>query len=218
VLLLLRKRPGITAKALSEALELTPVAVRRHLDALVAEGLAQSTGKASNGSVGRPSSGWALSSTGLELFPRRYDSLAVELLDDVSEELGADAVNAVLQRRTDKLVEQYSAEMEGITDLAGRVAELARIRDEAGYLADSQRRDDGSLVLTESNCAVHRVAQRHSCVCAMELHLMQRLLGPDVEVTRDAHTMSGDAVCSYVIRPAESGSSPDRHGSGPPPS
>jgi len=34
----------------------------------------------------------------------------------------------------------------------------------------------------------------------MELDLFRRVMGPDVEVTRVAHTMAGDAVCSYRIR------------------
>lgn len=35
----------------------------------------------------------------------------------------------------------------------------------------------------------------------MELSLIRRVLGPDVEVTRMSHAMAGDAVCSYCIRP-----------------
>ncbi len=38
-------------------------------------------------------------------------------------------------------------------------------------------------------------------ICAMELTLLRRVLGPDVEVTRMSHAMAGDAVCSYCIRP-----------------
>ena len=57
------------------------------------------------------------------------------------------------------------------------------------------------LVLTENNCAIHRVAERHPAVCAMELTLFRRVLGPDVEVTRVSHAMAGDAGCTYCIRP-----------------
>jgi predicted ArsR family transcriptional regulator len=38
-------------------------------------------------------------------------------------------------------------------------------------------------------------------VCAEELELFRRVLGSDVEVTRIAHTMAGDAHCAYCIRP-----------------
>jgi predicted ArsR family transcriptional regulator len=57
-------------------------------------------------------------------------------------------------------------------------------------------------VLTENNCAVHRVAERHPEVCAIEISLLRRVLGPDVEVSRLSHAMAGDAVCAYCIRPS----------------
>jgi predicted ArsR family transcriptional regulator len=38
----------------------------------------------------------------------------------------------------------------------------------------------------------------------MELALMRDVLGPDVEVTRVAHAMAGDAVCTYHIKPGRS--------------
>ncbi|MDQ4098820.1 MAG: MarR family transcriptional regulator, partial [Actinomycetota bacterium] len=68
--------------------------------------------------------------------------------------------------------------------------------------------ENGDVLLVENNCAIHRVAEKHSAVCSMELVLFRRVLGPDVEVTRVSHTMAGDPVCCYRIcsRPAEDGS------------
>ena len=78
---------------------------------------------------------------------------------------------------------------------------LTELRDQAGYLAEWAAAGDGGAVLTENNCAVHRVAQHEPAVCAMELALMRRVLGPEVDVTRISHAMAGDAVCAYRIRP-----------------
>jgi predicted ArsR family transcriptional regulator len=200
LLLLLRKRPGVTVTELAAELELTGMGVRRHLDALQSEGLVETTTCDRKG-LGRPAAGWRLSATGLELFPRRYDRVALEVLEDVADHAGQDAVDAVFTRRTDKLVAEYEAELAGADELPERVAGLARIRDDAGYLAESSTDGDGDLLLTENNCAVHRVAERYPVVCAQELALLRRVLGPDVEVTREAHTMAGDAVCRYRIRP-----------------
>ena len=200
VLLLLRKHPGVTVAELASELQLTAMGVRRHLDALEAEGLVEPTECARKG-PGRPAAGWRLSTAGLERFPRRYDGVALDLLEDLAELSGPETVDAVFARRTEKLVETYEVALADADGVAERVAGLARIRDDAGYLAESATADDGSLVLTENNCAVHRVAERYPAVCAQELALIRRVLGPDVEVTRTAHTMAGDAVCSYCIRP-----------------
>ena len=189
---------------LASRLELTGMGVRRHLDALAAEGLVEPTACARKG-PGRPASGWRLSATGLELFPRRYDTVALDLLEDVAEHAGPEALDAVLARRTDKQVASYTEALDGTDPLDERVAALAGLRDDAGYLAEWDEPGDGSLVLTENNCAVHRVAERYPAVCAQELNLLRRVLGPDVEVVRVAHTMAGDAVCSYCIRPRNGG-------------
>jgi predicted ArsR family transcriptional regulator len=200
LLLLLRTRPGITVNELAKALSLSVVAVRRHLDALVGELLVEQVPAARAG-VGRPASGWRLSPAGLEVFPRRYDALALDLLEDLAEEAGADVVNAVLARRTEKLVTQYEAELDGLTDPADRLRAIASLRDQAGYLTECREGEDGDVLLVENNCAVHRVAAAHSEICTMELVLFRRVLGPDVDVTRVSHTMAGDPVCCYRVCP-----------------
>ena len=200
LLAVLRKRPGSTAADLAADLGLTGAAVRRHLDALASEGLIEETPPAHRG-VGRPPRAWRLSAAGMETFPRRYDVVATELLDDLAAH-DPDTLAAVFDRRTAALVAEYRSVLTGLQDLAARVDALARLRDEAGYVAECETADDGSPVLTEHNCAVHRVAERHPLVCASELTLFREVLGPDVEVDRVAHAMGGDACCSYSVRPS----------------
>lgn len=199
LLLLLRKQPGITVTELAERLSLTGMGVRRHLDALAAEGLVE-TVACEKTARGRPPTGWRLTAAGMEVFPRRYDALALEILEDVAEQVDPRAVDAAFAGRTDKLTAEYDRALAGASGIEERVAGLTRLRDDAGYLAEWREDDDGTLVLTENNCAVHRVAQQYPVVCAMELSLIRRVLGPDVEVTRVSHTMAGDAVCTYRIR------------------
>jgi len=203
LLLLLRKRPGITVSELAQELGLTAMGVRRHLDALSADGLVASVTPARRG-VGRPPAGWRLTSAGLEVFPRRYDRLALELLDDLAAGGGPEAVDALFAGRTARLVSEYEAELDGVADLKKRLARIAKIRDEEGYEATSSAGNDGALVLTEANCAIHRVAAHCPAVCAHEHNLLSAVLGPGVEVTRTSHILSGDPVCSYRVRSAAS--------------
>jgi predicted ArsR family transcriptional regulator len=185
----------VTVSELAEALGMSGMGVRRHLDALAADGLVERLPCARAG-PGRPPAGWKLSPSGMEMFPRRYDTLALDLLED----LDPVQATAALARRNDRQVDQYRSAMAGCGGLQERVAALAQLRDQAGYLADWTE-TDGGFVLTEDNCAVHRVAERHPAVCTMELALMRRVLGDDVEVTRISHAMAGDAMCAYRIRP-----------------
>jgi len=200
LLLLLRKHPGITVTDLARHLSITGMGVRRHLDAMAADGLVE-TVPCEKRTRGRPPTGWRLTATGIELFPRRYDALALHLLEDIADRIDPRAVDAAFACRTDKLVAQYDGAMGGTSGLEQRVARLARLRDDDGYVAEHETDDDGTFLLTENNCAVHRVAQQYPVVCAMELSLIRRVLGSEVEVTRVSHTMAGDAVCAYRIRP-----------------
>ena len=201
LLVLLRGKPGSTVNELAADLSLSVVGVRRHLDKLAGEGMVEQVRVATAPhKAGRPPTGWRLSSVGRELFPRRYDSLALELLEDLAEEAGPEAVEAVLARRTDKLAAEYEAKLDGVNDPADRLRAVAELRDEAGYVAECHAGDDGDFLLVENNCAIHRVAEKHSMVCSMELVLFRRVLGPEVEVTRVSHTMAGDPVCCYRMR------------------
>lgn len=196
LLLLLRKHPGATVTELAREMSISGMGVRRHLTSLAANGLVEQATCAHAG-PGRPPAGWRLSAAGMELFPRRYDALAIDLVD----ELAPEELSRALARRNDKQAAQYLAALAPCADLPAQVAELARLRDQAGYQAEWSARDGDALVLTENNCAIHRVAEHHPAVCALELSLLRQVLGPDVEVTRVSHAMAGDAVCSYCIRP-----------------
>lgn len=201
LLVLLRSKPGSTVNELAAALSRSVVGVRRHLDRLAAEGLVEhAPPTVTRTGAGRPPTGWRLSPAGRELFPRRYDSFALELLEDLADEAGPEALDAVLARRTDKLAAEYDAALGGATDTGDRLVRMAELRNRAGYVAECQPGPDGDALLVEHNCAIHRVAERHGVVCAMELVLFRKVLGPDVEVTRVAHAMAGDAACSYRVR------------------
>ncbi|MEA2686497.1 MAG: hypothetical protein QOE93_1692 [Actinomycetota bacterium] len=199
LLLYVRKHPGITVTELAAELGVTGMGVRRHLESLEADGLVERSACPHHG-IGRPPNGWRLSAAGMELLPRSYDTFVLQLLEDMCEQVGDEGIDVVLRHRTDKMAGQYREELAGASTLAEQVEALAGVRDRAGYVAECHREDE-VLVLIENNCAVHRVAERFPAVCAMELALFRKVLGPDVEVTRVSHTMSGDATCTYRIRP-----------------
>jgi len=186
----------VTVSELARDMAISGMGVRRHLAALTAEGLVEQSA-CSHAGPGRPPAGWRLSASGMEMFPRRYDSLVRDLIDELAPEELAGA----LARRNDTQVVQYRAALAGCSDLAEQVAEVARLRDVAGYQAEWAPGDGDDLILTENNCAIHRVAEHHPAVCAMELSLLRQVLGPEVEVARLSHAMTGDAVCTYCIRP-----------------
>ena len=83
--------------------------------------------------------------------------------------------------------------------LEERVACLARIRQEEGYMAESRLRLDGVVELVENHCSVGKAARLCSKLCGSELSLFQAALGEQVRIERVEHILSGDRRCTFSI-------------------
>jgi DeoR family suf operon transcriptional repressor len=206
LLLHVKKRGEATADELAAALEITPSAVRQHLAALAADGLVEH--RSQRAGAGRPHHLYRLTEDGELLFPRAYGTLTTELLEYV-EDADPALLGSIFERRARRRLEQTQHRLAG-KPFAGRVAELARILDEDGYLADVEVADDGTWRIIEHNCAILTVAQRYGHACSSELDYLRAAL-PDASIDRVAHLLAGAHVCAYEIRPTEPQEEADGH-------
>lgn len=196
ILELLKLRGPQTAAQLAQELGMTAMGVRGHLAALERDGLV--TYQAEKRRMGRPAYVYALTELGDELFPRTYPQLTNSLLEALKALYGEGSIEKLFEKRNEVLLAQYRARLNG-KSLKERVAELARIRTEEGYMADWEALDDGRVLLKEHNCAICQIARRAPQACQAELELFRQAL-PDAEVTREQHMIQGDRMCAYVIR------------------
>lgn len=197
VLDLVKRRGPSDAATLAAALGVTPVAVRRHLDGLVADGLLAA--RVERRAVGRPATVYALTPAGDETFPRSYSGLTDALLEAVADELGPEGVERVFARRAARLAERLAPEVAG-ADVHAATAALAKAQDEAGYLAESSRLDDDTALLVEHNCAIAQIAGTWPQACAAELSTFRQVLGSDVAIDRVHHMAAGERTCTYLVR------------------
>jgi DeoR family transcriptional regulator, suf operon transcriptional repressor len=196
------KRDGrATVDELAERLGITVAGTRQHLAALVDEGLVASreVGR-TGGERGRPRLVYELTARTEPLFPKAYDELANELLRHVAAE-GDGLVGKVFERRRDGRIAAARRRLEGRTTLEARVAELTRILDEDGYLAEWQALDEGRFLIVEHNCAILVVAQGHPDACRSEIEFLQAVL-PGATVERISHIVAGAHQCGYLVSPA----------------
>ena len=100
-----------TAAALAGRLDLTPAAVRRHLDHLMADGTveARAARTPATRGRGRPAKVFALTDVGRDHFDQQYDDLALEALRFLSETAGEDAVLAFADRRMSFIEDGFAA-------------------------------------------------------------------------------------------------------------
>ena len=191
------KRQGeARADELAAKLGITVSAVRQHLAALQADGLVEH--REVRAGPGRPHHDYRLSERGDNLFPRRYASIVTDLLVEAEAEDPA-MVERMFERRRARRVERAKERLEG-KSLPERVAELTRMLDEDGYLAEVVPQDDGTFRIVEHNCAILAVASQYGAACGTELEFIREVL-PDARVERVAHLLSGGHVCAYEVSP-----------------
>jgi predicted ArsR family transcriptional regulator len=122
-------------------------------------------------------------------------------------------VDEVFKTRRSLLAERARRRLAeaGLADapLAERVAMLARIQDELGYLAESEvsvdadGTPDGTVRLHEHNCAIHAIATSHPDACRCEIGWFRDVLGG--RVVRETHIAAGARTCTYRIEELPAG-------------
>ncbi len=196
--LLLEQGPA-TAASLGERLGISPTAVRRHLDALVADGLATDREQRPLGGRqrgrGRPPREFLLTDAGRAAFPHAYDDLAAAALRFVAETGGERAVADFAERRIRAVEERHGAAVRAAAP-AHRVDVLAGALSAEGYAASAHPMGAGGQ-LCQHHCPVAHVAAEFPQLCEAETRAFERLLGTHVQ--RLATIARGDAVCTTYI-------------------
>ncbi len=186
-----------TAAALAERLDLTPAAVRRHLDQLVEEGAveAREPRSAAVRGRGRPAKLFALTEHGRDGFDQQYDDLAVDALRFLAETGGAEAVRAFAERRV-AFVEERFAEVSQQQPKLSPAEVLAQVFTDEGYAAAVRELPMGEQ-LCQQHCPVSHVAHEFPQLCEAETEAIGRVLGRHVQ--RLATIAHGDGVCTTCI-------------------
>ena len=196
----IKVKGAMTAEELARELGISQVAVRQHLTALEAENVISVT--IERRGLGRPSHRYMLTSYGDESFPRRYDAVLTELLDELRAWQGQAVVDELLQRRRERTLLTLQSRMND-RSLMGRLNELARLENDNGFMTEVCSDGPEGYVLVKRNCSVCAVARDHPAICCQgESELFARLLG-NTEVTRVSAIADGDNTCTFHIRPLE---------------
>jgi predicted ArsR family transcriptional regulator len=191
---MLRSQGSLTIQIIAEQLSLTGMAVRRHMHELEKQQLVQVTTVITG--KGRPTYHYALTEAAEALFPRNYQMLALDLLQELSEEEETKPiVNKMFQGRKKKLYTRYANQMSDAT-LAQRVIALTTIQTAAGYMAESSSEGE-HYYIAEYNCPIKDVAKSYKQACQCELELFSELLQTDVE--RTECITNGQKRCLYKI-------------------
>jgi predicted ArsR family transcriptional regulator len=160
--------------------------------------------------VGRPRHVYDLTSAAQELFPANYGALAQSFLTAIRTIGGEELIHDVFETRRAQLrariARRIAERLPSGSTLWERARELAAYQDETGYLGRATRDADGTIRLTEHNCAIFGISGPYPIACDEELELLSEILG--AKVTRECHIASGGRACVYRVAPVDQPATP----------
>lgn len=198
---LLKRNGELDVAAMARALRISHVAVRQHLAALEQAG--EVAARVVRRPVGRPARLYRLTAAAEKAFPQSSDAIALDLLSRLEQQLGPEALSQLFEARLKDLSKAYKDRLAKAKTPSEKLAVLAQIRDEEGYLANVERdAATGREVLVEHHCPVAAIAKRHPQVCRYEIELFRRVLG-EPKLERAEHILSGAHTCTYRLPEAK---------------
>lgn len=203
VQLLLESGP-ITAGEIGERLGISAAGVRRHLDALMDAGDAQSSAAAAwqHSGRGRPARRYRLTAAGRAKMAHAYDDLAVAAIRQLREMGGDDAVRTFARRRIDSILAGVT---EGPDDVESTADRVATALTEAGYATTTTPVTGPihGIQLCQHHCPVSHVAEEFPELCETEREAFAEVLGTHVQ--RLATIVNGDCACTTHVPVTEKG-------------
>ena len=180
---------------LGEILEVMPVTVRAHVNVLERDRLLKGS-EHRTGRAGRPSILYSLTDEAQDLFPKNYDGLASNILDNVRKLHGDRSVTQVIERIGEEMA-QANADKFRARDMASKVEQASRVMNQNGSLATWEKQGD-KYILTAHNCPYLHVAEHSPGICGMETAFLRKALS--AEVTLESSVINGAHDCKFFIQ------------------
>jgi predicted ArsR family transcriptional regulator len=209
-----------TAATIGGRLGLTPAAIRRHLDNLIADGMIETRTARTYGNRGRgrPAKVFVVTDAGRSAFEHAYDDLATSALRFLERTYGPQAVAEFARQQVAETERRYAPVVAQAGDLRTRVQALADALSGDGYAAaagpapvfgNTVPANTGAGITKAANvvgngeqicqhhCPVAHVAAEFPQLCEAETEAFGRLLGTPVR--RLATIAHGDGICTTHV-------------------
>jgi predicted ArsR family transcriptional regulator len=209
-----------TAATIGGRLGLTPAAIRRHLDNLIADGMIETRTARTYGNRGRgrPAKVFVITDAGRSAFEHAYDDLATSALRFLERTYGPQAVAEFARQQVAETERRYAPVVAQAGDLRTRVQALADALSGDGYAAaagpapvfkDTAPAHTAAGITKAANvvsngeqicqhhCPVAHVAAEFPQLCEAETEAFGRLLGTPVR--RLATIAHGDGICTTHV-------------------
>lgn len=189
----IKEQHSITVEMLAKAADVSPVTVRHHLNALLADGSIEATPV--RRAVGRPHMTYSLSEAGEELFPKNYFRLSTLLLEELRDRFSPDVVISIFNGVANRIAANNSERFEGLS-FEERLDFLVTLLEEEGFMARWEKNGNG-YQLTEFGCPWLSIGESHSEVCSFDKELIKSIL--QTRFQQNSCMLNGDSCCQFKI-------------------
>lgn len=196
ILDLLKKEVSLAVSELTERLNITHMAVRKHLNTLEKDHLI--TSEEVKQPMGRPLQMYSLTEKGEQLFPKNYESISVEFLRDIQELHGEETIQLLFDNREKRITNEYKVKVQEKKHLSEKINELAKLQNEKGYMTEVKQLDDHAYEMIEYNCPIYAVAKEFKIACRCETDMFKKVIGTE-QVDRICCKTDGDDHCRFVF-------------------
>jgi predicted ArsR family transcriptional regulator len=193
----LERRGSASVRELSEALGLSQVTIRYHLQALMAEGYVAEPEPRPKPGRGRPGMIYSPALKANQRMPRNFGELSTGLLREMQRRLPRSQLEESLRRAGAGLA--ASAPPAEGSGLEAGIARTLPFLADRGYLATGDPGPDG-FHLRLATCPYRELAREDPVLCAFDLGLLEALTRARVELR--ARIADGAPACLLDIRPS----------------
>lgn len=199
VVRLLMESGSITAGEIGTSLGLSAAGVRRHLEALIELGDAESHAAEAwqQAGRGRPAKRYRLTAAGRGKLEHSYDDLASAAMRQLRKIGGDEAVRTFARQRIDTILSDV--EPAGGHDVETAAEQIAGSFTRAGYAATTEpvHGSADGVQICQHHCPVSHVAEEFPELCEMEQQAMAEVLGTHVQ--RLATIVNGNCACTTHV-------------------
>lgn len=192
---LLKERGQATVEELADAVGLTQMAVRHHLNVLHGEKLVVTSSVRRKNQPGRPQQLYTLTEAANQLFPEDYCHLASYLLDEIKSTLGMVGLEDLLGQIANRMAADVPPLRPG-QPLEKRLGQLVQLLGDKGFPARWRTEGDDYVVRLLA-CPYRQVAGEHNEVCRLDMQIIQYML--NVNSVRATCIANGDEYCTYYV-------------------
>lgn len=197
ILQLLKTFNEQTVAKLSQKLNITEMAVRRHLQNLENDGYI--TSSLIRKSLGRPLSVYTLTEKGEDTFPKQYKDVLLDFVGFLEEKGEEELVLQFFENKFKEIYDTTAIDIEN-SSFTEKVEHVAKLQDAQGHMVEYDIINDSNTAeVKQSHCTISQLATHYPSVCECEKKMIQKFF-PNQEVELHCSLSNGDKACAFLIK------------------